>query len=558
MSEAHRKRQLKESPAFGTYDIETDPFSIGELPKAFAAGVLTPAGDYREFWGRNCTALAVAFMMAHPGRYYAHNGGRFDLDYVLKCGALEFEETDIVRIGGRCVKLTLGGLDLRDSFSLLPVSLAKLETGKKQIAIEKMHRTKRKKYKREILEYLRADCFSLAKALQGFFDRFGDSLTLAAAAWSVARHQFGIKTDSLSPEEDEELRRFYFGGRVQCFESGRIEGPLELFDINSAYPFAMLSGHFAGLGWRTEKRIPRTPGPWFVEFVGEATGLPWSDDGTLSFAGRRGTFFATGWEFHAARVKVEGEPLVYRPDETISFGPYIDHFFAEKAAAKERGDSTAELFAKLMLNALYGKYGQNPAKYVESILVPLEDACDVDEWEVVYENETAGYAIAERPIPFDKLRWSYKHVGVSASITGFVRAMLSREIDRCKRPVYCDTDSILCGKFRGETGKKLGQWKKEGDVDLAFVAGKKMYALHLADNPWTVKKKKADDVFVAGKGWTGRDGWKMATKGIGREMTVEDMIKISEGGTVEIARAAPTFSIKNEPRFIKRKVRKTA
>lgn len=558
MNRARTKRKPKAAPAFGSYDLETDPFSAGEIPKAFAAGVLTPGGDYREFWGRNCVFKAVAFMLANPGRYYAHNGGRFDLDYVLRCGALDFEESEIVRVGGRCVKIQLGDLDLRDSFSLLPVALAKLGTGKKEIEIWKMERKHRKKHRAEIMEYLRSDCFSLVAALEKFFDRFGDNLTLAGAAWSTARNEFGIRTDSLSPEEDAELRRFYFGGRVQCFESGRVEGPLELFDINSAYPFAMLSEHFAGLGWRTEKRIPKTPGPWFVEFTGEAEGLPWIDGGALSFAGRRGTFFATGWEFHAARAKVTGECLVYRPDETITFTDYIRHFFAEKAAAKESGDATGELFAKLMLNSLYGKFGQNPAKYRESILVPLADACDGDDWEVVYESEEAGYGILERPIPSDKLQWSYKHVGVSTSITGFVRAMLAKEISRCRRPVYCDTDSLLCGEFRGKTGKELGQWKREGAVDLAFIAGKKMYALHLSGHPWTVRKKKTDDVFVSGKGWTSRDGWKVATKGIGREMTVEDLIKISEGGTVEIARTAPTFSIKNEPRFIKRTARKTA
>lgn len=558
MRKARAKRKPKDAPNFGSYDIETDPFSVGEIPKAFAAGVLTPSGEYREFWGRRCVSKAVAFMLDNPGRYYAHNGGRFDLDYVLRCGALDFEQSEIVRVGGRCVKIELGELDLRDSYSLLPVPLAKLETGKKEIDMNKLHRSRRKKHKAEILAYLRADCFSLVKALTEFFDRFGDNLTLAGAAWSVARNEFNIRTDFLTPEEDTELRRFYFGGRVQCFESGRVEGPLELYDINSAYPFAMLSEHFAGLGWRTEKRIPKTPGPWFVEFEGEAVGLPWIDGGALSFSGRRGNFFANGWEFHAAKVRVIGEPLVYRPDETITFGPYIHHFFAEKASAKERGDATAELFAKLMLNSLYGKFGQNPSKYRESILVPIEEACDVDDWEIVYESEEAGYAIAERPIPKDKSEWSYKHVGVAASITGFVRAMLAKEIERCRRPVYCDTDSLLCGHFRGKTGKELGQWKREGSVDLAFVAGKKMYALHLAGNPWTRKKKRNDDVFVSGKGWTARSAWKLATKGIGREMTVEDLIKISEGGTVEIARTAPTFSIKSEPRFIKRTVRKTA
>lgn len=542
---------------FGTYDLETDPFAKGETPKAFAAGVLDPWGNYRYFWGKDCVVLLVAYMLDHPGRYYAHNGGRFDLDYVLRCRALPFERSEIVRIGGRVVKIQLGDLDLRDSYSLLPTSLAKLGTGKKSIDIAKMHRSKRAQHREEILHYLSEDCFSLHRALLRFFSDYGDCLTLAAAAWRVAKARFDISTDRLEPEEDEELRRFYYGGRVQVFEGGEVKGPMALYDINSAYPAAMIHGHFAGNDWHTSDRIPKNPGPWFVEFEGEAAGLPTVDGGSLSFAPRKGKFFATGWEFHQAKPKLKGKPFVYLPGSKICFAEYVEHFFAEKAAAKERGDDTGELFAKLLLNSLYGKYGQNPAHYRETVLVPLCDAIDEDDWEVVYETEAAGYAILERPLPADKIRFAYKHVGVSASITGFVRAYLAKALAACRRPVYCDTDSILCGKFSGDVGAKLGQWKHETNIDVGFIAGKKMYALHKAGAKWTRKKIADDDVFVSGYGWTARTGWKVAHKGIGKEMTIENLIEVARGGEVEIERLAPTFSFKAEPKFIRRKVRRT-
>jgi hypothetical protein len=560
MSVTQGKKPSQLSAGIGVYDLETDPFAKGEIPKAFAAGVLDPKGNYVHFWGPHCVVRLVAYMLAHPGRYYAHNGGRFDLDFLLRCKALPFSESEVVRVGGRVVKIDIGDLDLRDSYSLLPVALSKVGTGKLDIDIQKMHRSRRAAHKEEILKYLKMDCYSLRNALLRFFGEYGDCMTLAGAAWKTAKERFGIETARLSEEEDATLRRHYFGGRVQVFEGGEVKGPLSLYDINSAYPRAMMEKHFAGSEWTVDDRIPKKPGPWFVEFEGEAIGLPWVNGGKLSFEGHKGRYFATGWEFHQAQPKVIGKPLVYLPDELLGFSDYVEYFYALKAEAKKAGDATGELYAKLLLNSLYGKFGQNPSNYRETRLVDINQIVgddDADGWETVYESIEAGYAVEEREIPNEKKRYAYKNVGVAASITGYVRAMLARSISESRRPVYCDTDSILCGKFNGTVGDALGEWKHEADIDVAFIAGRKMYALHKAGAKWTRAKAKANDVFVEGYGWTSRDAWKIASKGIGKEITVEDLVKVARGGEVKIERLAPTFSFKDEPRFIKRTVRRT-
>jgi hypothetical protein len=46
------------------------------------------------------------------------------------------------------------------------------------------------------------------------------------------------------------------------------------------------------------------------------------------------------------------------------------------------------------------------------------------------------------------------------------------------RPIYCDTDSIICEAFGGNLhDTELGGWKIEAEGDYAAIAGKKLYAV---------------------------------------------------------------------------------
>jgi hypothetical protein len=130
----------------------------------------------------------------------------------------------------------------------------------------------------------------------------------------------------------------------------------------------------------------------------------------------------------------------------------------------------------------------------------------------------------------------YKNVATAASITGYVRAALFKDLSAVQTPLYCDTDSISAESVGGlSMGPKLGQWKLELECDAYAIAGKKLYAFRSA---------------VDGS-------WKIASKGV--TLTADEIIRIARGEKITYAPHVPTYSItRAEPRFIGRTVQTTA
>ncbi len=97
---------------------------------------------------------------------------------------------------------------------------------------------------------------------------------------------------------------FYFGGRVQTFQLGEIKGKHTFIDINSAYPFAMLSRHPYGSKYLEKLKIPdHNHGGYFAKIKAISHGaLPSRDEtGKLQFYNDDiiREYWCTGWEIQA-------------------------------------------------------------------------------------------------------------------------------------------------------------------------------------------------------------------------------------------------------------------
>src|SRR6185437_7960470 len=96
--------------------------------------------------------------------------------------------------------------------------------------VAKMERNVREKYKPEILDYLHSDCVALFNVVSAFIERFGPRITIGGTA--IKEIEKYHPTPHCGSAHDRQFRQYYYGGRVQCFDSGEIIGPWKLYDVN--------------------------------------------------------------------------------------------------------------------------------------------------------------------------------------------------------------------------------------------------------------------------------------------------------------------------------------
>lgn len=525
-------------------DCETDAFD-GRTVAPFVWAYVASDGSREVFWR---TADFCDWLRNFDGVIYAHNGGRFD--WLMPDIISEFDNGQIKLINGRVAKVKAGKAELRDSWLCLPAALAKF--GEKDdfdytlLLREKSHT--RGANKAKIEKYILQDCIALFNAMSRFIERHGFALTQAGAALKTWENMGGEKR-RYGPEHDARFRPYYFGGRCEAIEYGApIIGDFEMYDINSSYPAAMSQEHTCGTDFytTTNYKDAHPSSFWIVRGISNgALGIREKNKTVFPRDNSVREYHCTGHEIHAALEFgaldiIEARGLVPRRFET--FKPYVDKFFAERAAAKAAGDTVGDTIAKIFLNSLYGKYGANPETYKDYKVVSAGER--ERGWSL--SQTLAEHDILERPTE----RPEYFDVAVAASITGYARATLLRAMLASKRVMYCDTDSILCEEFGGVEGSLLGQWKKEAEVKKAWIAGKKCYAFLLKDTePKDDKKrgvKKGDPIY------------KTAHKGISKlDATVEDIKQAAAGEEVKIAKSAPNMKLNGAQVFFSRTMKKT-
>ena len=105
-----------------------------------------------------------------------------------------------------------------------------------------------------------------------------------------------------------------------------------------------------------------------------------------------------------------------------------------------------------------------------------------------------------------------------------------RSLANATRPVYCDTDSIICESLDMPLhDSELGKWKLEAEGDQIAIAGKKLYALK-----------------------QGRKYVKSAAKGA--RLSGPEIFDICRGKTIHWHNDAPSFSLAKGVSFVDRKI----
>ena len=523
------------------FDCETPPFELDRQDyRPFAVGFYDGM-SYRRFWGYNAPSNFICFLRDYPEPLilYAHNGGKFDFLFFMP-----WLSRRLLIINGRITKAHIFHHELRDSYSIIPEKLADFKGKHQKTAIDYDMFTERnrERFKHEICAYLRDDVLTLYEGVQYFRADFGNALTIGMAA--LTEFQKHHSFEHISASDDAFFRRFYFGGRCQCFKVGVFNASPDLFkvyDVNSMYAYVMKEYHHPiSAEYTTATRI--TKRTTFAMVEGESFGaLPVRtiENGikALSFTQARGTYYAGIHELQLAidlkLFKLHKVHFAVEHKRTASFGTFVDWVTERKIAMEKAGETARRNNYKRVGNSCYGKFAQDPENYKDHI---IKDQVDIpgEDWTPCMVAD--GYVIWERP----SLRRNYNNVAIGASITSASRAVLLRGLASSHEPFYCDTDSIICKRFEGNVHPtKLGAWKLEGEGDRLAIAGKKSYVL---------SSNRSDVV-------------KMASKGVPRDTTgiVRIITNLAKNSRVKynVTNPVPHFTLDGCAHYISRTLRQT-
>jgi DNA polymerase type B, organellar and viral len=509
----------------GVYDIECaewDRFVCGALVGMNGQRLLTWKAD----------ELFEA-LLEQEGVWYAHAGGRYDVLWFIDiCTRRGIPFTAMMR-GASVLCAKIGKLELRDSYAIIPMALAKCApmTGKRkklELGIKcecgecpdknsgycALARPLSRDEKESVETYLWQDCDVLIETLQalGTVAERNDidlTLTVGGSAWKTAQRWLDLPKCSHDVERYNSIREGYYGGRTECYRTHADFG--YRYDIHSSYPaalsvvclpvgpvrFAGPSGirraYTAGLDGiytaklivpecnvpplpvRAESRLIYPHGP----IEGTWTGL------SLRYAEECG-----------AQIVAISKGYVWDKSEPI-LAPFAQKIWDLRAAAadlhSEEGDAFAAWY-KWLANSLTGKCAQRP-NHATLEFFPSVDGMPPelpDDYDQVAVRFNGVFATRER-VSVD----ACAHVEWSATLTSYATRELHRQLSGAPRPLYCDTDSVYAmDTITRRVGPNLGEWGYEGEARDWRCPAPKVYRYF---DP--VKNK----VIVRGKGLPGLD-----------------------------------------------------
>lgn len=365
--------------------------------------------------------------------------------------------------------------------------------------------------------YCRRDVTVLVKAVLSFRQLVGDyelgnfQPTLASQAMTAYRHRFMPHRILIHGYVDECRleREGYFGGRTEAFYLGEVDETVYYLDINSMYPYLMrehpyptiLQGHKRNPTWSYIYEILE-----LYSVVAHVTVE--TDEPVYPIRYNHRLVFPLG-EFETTlttpefRYALENGHLkkvhyVAIYENAIIFRDYVDTLYKLRQGFKQSGNDTFQYMTKIMLNALYGKWGQSGKKWRDvgdvTVYFPgikYEENPDTGEVRklrcrlgILQEQSREGET--ENSFP-----------AISAHVTAYGRVMLWRLIKQAGKAnvYYTDTDSLMVNQQGYDNlqehidPSRLGALKLEETSSSVTLWGAKDY--QFGDTQHTKGIKKA-------------------------------------------------------------------
>lgn len=435
-------------------------------------------------------------------RLYAHNGANFDFLCILNeiltfnpehLTTCQYFVSDSAGIG---CSLTAQGhrIKLLDSYRMLPQSLDKLTrtfgvtNPKQEVPSDcgKNYLLFKERYPDLFWEYLECDVKGLQQVLIAFWERivsiYGNvgelPMTLPALALRIFTKSL---TEPILTPMNINLkaleRQAYNGGLTLCLRTGEVEN-VNVYDVNSMYPAQMHDREYpcGYQGYWTKEFNPDAVGLWRGSFKQpEEPYPPFLFDDTLKRAAYAGHGVLTTEEITylcslGGTFKLEDGYVYVRTGKL--FADYIENAYNQRRTAQEAGDDVLATILKLLMNSLYGKFGQRE----ECVTIKLLSGSQQKE---LLESGGHFQSLGQFSIVTEQNALPHVFVGIAAHVTAYARValhkLMAEQIRHGHDVWYCDTDSVHTTGTMEESAA-LGAVKREF-TGSAVYAGKKMYAL---------------------------------------------------------------------------------
>lgn len=480
-------------------DIETDNGDLLDI------GVIDHTGEYHLFqsWRE---------LLDHADGYsdicmLAHNGGGFDWLSLIEWCIDQDIKFSAAKAGSKVVRLSVGDVQFFDTLLVLNASLDKL--GESLLGRRKIDgldytnmRAERVKNTERYFAYLKRDCELLrdiVERVMDMLDLLNWPMTAAGLAFKLWRERF-LDTPIYAPTGDTDtyINESYAGGRTELFQPGHYRN-VEVIDANSMYPSVMLNYYPVDAPvltleaeqafndrchgfYRIEyEQVDKTKPPclWMrkKDTQGEALLYQYNVTGTYALpevieAAKHGKII-----FIDAMIHSDTKPI---------FSEYVDTFYKMRLQG-----GAFKTVAKLLLNALYGKFAQRPENKSIKLLdtdqvfdyVSHADSGKPYKGETVLSVEELSKTHPVYNITTASVKPVYcRSIQIASYVTSYARVNLYHAMLAAGEGlVYTDTDSVhylpkKSKSFQQLIGNKLGQWKLEYSGIGTYV-GRKIYAL---------------------------------------------------------------------------------
>ncbi len=324
--------------------------------------------------------------------------------------------------------------------------------------------------------------------------------TLPGQALSAFRHRFMGEHRIFIDANEEALelaRSSFHGGRTECFFIGKIPERVYCLDINSQYPTVMRDEEFPTRLVTVAKTITIEELKSIIEIRSVVAKVILDTERPIyAIKPDQRLIFPVGI-FEASLTTPELkiafeendvievlEVAIY--DQAPIFRDYINYFYARRLAAKADGNEAGSYMHKLLMNSLYGKFGQSGRVFED---IGESDSHDAKVWSVWDAEEQRNrrfrqfFGVIQEESKEAEGRNS--HPAIAAHVTAFGRVLLWNLINQAGREnvFYSDTDSLFVNADGLDRLKHrinnddLGALKIEWESDAVHIKDNKDYVI---------------------------------------------------------------------------------